>query len=122
MTIEKSTLVPNQPIKNHRMGQSEVVATPATPKVGNTTDATTGEPLAARARARRAELQVASDKLPTSDKRGRDTLAAAIAAVDGMLTGDTAHLSDATAVDLNRWLESSKHLAEPAVAPPRVAH
>ena len=121
MTIEK-TPVPNQPIKNHAGGQPKVATTPAAPKVANTTEATTGEPLAMRAKARRAELQAAHDKLPASDKRGRDALAVAIAAVDGMLTGDTAHLTDATAADLNRWLEGSKHLAEPAAAPPRAAH
>jgi hypothetical protein len=34
------------------------------------------------------------------------------ASIDALLTGDVDHLSDTTAAELSRLLESSKHLAE----------
>jgi hypothetical protein len=40
-----------------------------------------------------------------------------MASVDELLTGDPDHLTDATAAELNRWLEHTKHLAEMAPAP-----
>jgi hypothetical protein len=80
--------------------------------VENTTDATRGEPLAARAQKRKAELEAALEKLPASEVRARNDIELALSTVDGLLTGDVDQLSDVTASNLNRWLEQSKHLAE----------
>ena len=78
---------------------------------------TLGEPLVMHARARRAELRAALDRTGDADERERTALAAAIAAVDLLLTGDTSRLTDATAADLNRWLTSTKHLGLLAAPP-----
>ena len=80
--------------------------------VENSTDATRGEPLAVRAQKRRAELAQALEKLPSDETRKRSDIEIALGAVDELLTGDVEHLSNVTAADLSRWLESSKHLAE----------
>jgi hypothetical protein len=80
--------------------------------VENSTDATRGEPLAMRAQKRKLELERALAKLPADDLRARNDIAAAVASIDGLLTGDAEHLSDATAADLSRLLENIKHLAE----------
>jgi hypothetical protein len=80
--------------------------------VENSTDATRGEPLAMRARKRRAELAAALEKLPVEELRERTDLEIALSSIDALLTGDVERLSDTTAADLNRLLENSKHLAE----------
>ena len=85
--------------------------------VENSTDATRGEPLAMRAQKRKRELELALDKLPAEDLRARNDISIAVASIDGLLTGDVDHLSDATAADLSRLLENSKHLAEVNPAP-----
>ncbi|MEO8702423.1 MAG: hypothetical protein ABI867_20435 [Kofleriaceae bacterium] len=90
---------------------SEPIAPPV--HIENSTDATRGEPLALRAQKRKAELEAALDNLPADD-RSRGDVELALATVASLLTGDLEHLSAATAADLNRWLESSKHLAEVA--------
>ncbi len=87
----------------------------ATPRVATSTDTTQGTPLVQRASTRRAELRSALARTAATDARGREALAAAIAAGDALLTGDTAKLTDATAADLNRWIETVKHLG--VVAP-----
>ena len=81
-------------------------------RVENSTDATRGEPLAMRARKRKLELELALTKLPADDMRARNEIDRAIASINGLLTGDVDHLPDATAADLSRLLENSKHLAE----------
>jgi hypothetical protein len=81
-------------------------------RVENTTDSTRGEPLALRAQKRKAELERALEKLPAEDARARSDINIAVSSIDGLLTGDVEHLSDATAAELNRLLENSKHLAE----------
>lgn len=80
----------------------------------NSTDATRGEPLAMRARERRADLLRALDDVALDHPRVRRDIEAAVSAIDALLTGDDAHLTDATAAEINRWLESSKHLGERA--------
>jgi hypothetical protein len=80
--------------------------------VENSTDATRGEPLGMRATKRRLELEAALAKLPAEDLRARNDLDVAISSFDALLTGDVDHLTDATAADLSRLLEHSKHLAE----------
>jgi cell division septum initiation protein DivIVA len=86
-------------------------------RVENTTDATRGEPLAMRAEKRKRELELALAKLPVEDQRARTDIETAVASIKGLLTGDTEHLSAATAAELSRLLESSKHLAEVHPAP-----
>ena len=93
--------------------QSDAAAT----SPSNTTDQTRGEPLATRARARRAELAAALAKLPADHLRARGDIELALATVDNLLTGDPTHPSDATASEMNTWLEGTKHLAETPTAP-----
>jgi hypothetical protein len=85
---------------------------PLAKRVENSTDATRGEPLAMRAQKRKLELELALTKLPADDMRARNDIDRAVASIDGLLTGDVDHLSSATAADLSRLLENSKHLAE----------
>jgi hypothetical protein len=84
---------------------------PAKP-VENTTDATRGEPLAMRAQKRKLELEKALDKLPPEDMRSRNDINVAVSTIAALLTGNVDQLSDTTAAELSRVLESSKHLAE----------
>jgi hypothetical protein len=84
--------------------------------IENSTDATRGEPIVPRVQARRAELQVALQKLAADELRARNDIQLALSSVDALLTGDLEKLSDVTAFELNRWLEHTKHLAE--IAPP----
>lgn len=83
-----------------------------TKHVENSTDATRGEPLAMRAQKRKLELERALEKHPAEDVRARNDINVAVASIDALLTGDVDHLSDTTAAELSRLLESSKHLAE----------
>jgi hypothetical protein len=83
-----------------------------TKHVENSTDATRGEPLAMRAQKRKLELERALDRHPAEDIRARNAINVAVASINALLTGDVDHLSDATAAELSRLLESSKHLAE----------
>jgi predicted PurR-regulated permease PerM len=78
----------------------------------NGIDATRGEPLALRAQKRKAELEVALQKLPEDELRARNDIALELTSVDALLIGDLEHLSDAKAFELSRWLEHTKHLAE----------
>lgn len=80
--------------------------------VENSTDATRGEPLAMRAQKRKLELERALEKVPAEDERARTDINTAVASISALLTGDVDHLSDTTAAELSRLLESSKHLAE----------
>jgi hypothetical protein len=75
-------------------------------------DATRGEPLAMRAQKRKLELETVLEKIPVDDIRGRSDIERAVASIDALLTGDVDHLSDATAAELSRLLENSKHLGE----------
>lgn len=78
----------------------------------NSTDATMGEPLAIRAKARRDELVKIQKDLDPDRKTEANDLQLAIDTVDGLLTGDWKHLTETTSSDLNRWLEETKHLGE----------
>jgi hypothetical protein len=80
-------------------------------KIENTTDATRGQPLAARVLARKIELEDAlADVVPYEVLR-RTALETALATVYALMTGDLAHPSDVIARALNDWLERNKHLA-----------
>jgi histidine ammonia-lyase len=83
--------------------------------IENTTDATRGEPLAMRAQKRKVELEQALENLPTEDMRARNDIDVALATINALLTGNVDRLSDSTAAELSRILESSKHIA--VVAP-----
>lgn len=78
--------------------------------IENTTDATRGEPLAMRAQKRKVELEHARDKLPAEDVRARNDIDVALSTINALLTGNVDRLSDSTAAELSRVLESSKHL------------
>ncbi len=78
----------------------------------NLTDATQGEPLAVRARTRKAQLEALLVKTPSYDAATRSDIERALSALVPMLTGDTEHLSAATAAELSRWLEGAKQLGE----------
>ena len=97
-----STTKPSHPVKQPK------VTHPA-----NSTDATRGEPIALRAQKRKAELEAALAVLPTTDLRARNDIEIALASVGELLTGDTEHVSHVTAAELSRWIENTKHLAEP---------
>jgi hypothetical protein len=84
-----------------------------TPRVENSTDATRGQPLAMRAAKRKIELQAAVDKL-SAEEPARMDIERAVATIDALLMGDSAHLAPTTSAELNRVLESAKHLAETA--------
>jgi hypothetical protein len=86
----------------------------ATPAAGTITDATRREPLAIRAQKRKAELEKALLRLPREDLRARAEIAQALTSVGDSLTGSHDHRSYMTAAELNRWLETTKHLAETA--------
>jgi hypothetical protein len=81
-------------------------------EIRNTTDATRGQPLAARVLARKNELEDALADLGPHDHLLRQALGTALATVYSLMTGDLVHPSDVVARDLNRWLERNKHLAQ----------
>jgi len=78
----------------------------------NSTDATRGQPLAARVLARKNELEDALADLSPHDTLLRQAIETALATVYMLMTGDLAHPSDVIARDLSRWLERNKHLAQ----------
>lgn len=81
-------------------------------EIRNTTDATRGQPLAARILARKNELEDALADLGPHDVLLRQAIETALATVYSLITGDIAHPSDVVAYELNRWLERNKHLAQ----------
>jgi hypothetical protein len=80
--------------------------------IRNSTDATRGQPLAARVLQRKDELEDALANLNQHDVLMRQAVETALATVYALITGDLAHPSDMVARDLNRWLERNKHLAQ----------
>jgi len=80
--------------------------------IQNTTDATRGQPLAARVYRRKDELEDALADLDPREYLMRQAIETALATIYSLITGDVAHPSDLTARDLNRWLERNKHLAQ----------
>lgn len=82
----------------------------------NSTDETRGQPLALRALKRKAELEAALDALPADQLTARSDIQLVITSLAQLLTGDVDHLSTATAAELNRMLEHTKHLAEKPTA------
>lgn len=78
----------------------------------NSTDATRGQPLAARVLARKNELEDALADLGPYETPLRQAIETALATVYSLMTGDLAHPSDVVARGLSRWLERNKHLAQ----------
>jgi hypothetical protein len=81
-------------------------------KLENTTDATRGQPLAARVLARKDELEDALAELGPRDATTRHAIETALATVYALMTGDLAHPSEVVARDLNSWLERNKYLGQ----------
>ena len=79
-------------------------------KIENTTDATRGQPLAARVLARKVELEDALADCHPHEVPRRTALETALATVYALITGDLAHPPDVIAHALNDWLERNKHL------------
>jgi hypothetical protein len=79
-------------------------------KIENTTDATRGQPLAARVLARKVELEDALADCRPYEVLRRTVLETALATVYALITGDLAHPPDVIAHALNDWLERNKHL------------
>lgn len=83
----------------------------------NSVDATSGQPMVARVTARKQELEALLAALDPADVKGRDDINLALATIGDLLTGDLEHVPAVVVVDMNRWLERNKHLAE-RVPPP----
>jgi hypothetical protein len=83
-----------------------------TPRHINSVDATAGQPIVARVKARKAELEALRDGLPEDDRATRGDISLALATINDLLTGDLEHVPSVVVADMNRWLEQNKHLAE----------
>ena len=81
-----------------------------TSKNENSTDATRGQPLAARVLARKIELEDALADCGRHEAWRRTSLETALTGVYALITGDLAHPSHVTARALSNWLERHKHL------------
>ncbi len=77
----------------------------------NTTDATVGQSLRTRVETRKAEIEIAISN-STLDTRTRRDLELALGEVQSLLTGDLDRIPKVVAIELNTWLEASKHLDE----------
>ena len=88
------------------------LVTTAVHTIANSTDATRGQPLAARILARKDELEEALADLGRYDVLLRQAIETALATINALVTGDLVHPSDVVARALNRWLERNKHLAQ----------
>lgn len=84
----------------------------ATEGFSNTTDATRGQPLAARVMQRKIELEDALADSDPHDPVTKVAIETALATVYQLMTGDLAHPSAMVARDLNTWLERNKFLAQ----------
>ncbi len=86
-----------------------------------TTDATRGQPLASRVLARKDELEHALADLGPDDGLLRVAIETALATVTALMTGDLAHPSAVISLDLSRWLERRKLLAQDITRAQRAA-
>jgi hypothetical protein len=80
-------------------------------KIENTTDATRGQPLAARVLARKNELEDALADCGPHDVWQRSAIETALTGCYALITGDLAHPPQVVARALNAWLERNKHIA-----------
>ncbi len=81
-------------------------------RITNTTDATRGQPLAARVYQRKDELEDALAELGPREMLLKQAIETALATIYSLMTGDITHPGDVVARDMNRWLERNKHLAQ----------
>jgi hypothetical protein len=79
-------------------------------KIENTTDATRGQPLAARVLARKDELEDALADCRPHEQLRRTAIETALTGVYALITGDLAHPPEVIAHALNAWLERNKHI------------
>ncbi len=86
--------------------------TAALPRHINSTDATAGQPLVARVTARKLELEALLAALPLEDINVRGDIGLALSMISELLTGDLDNVPPVVGVDMNRWLERTKHIAE----------
>ena len=101
-------------------------STPATKRQpkrdnANSIEALRGHPLGERVLARQAELEGEIEKL----EQGCPEFVAidtALATIEGYLGADLEHLSDATAHDLNNWLERNKYIGLSVESKAKRAH
>jgi hypothetical protein len=80
------------------------------PHYVNSVDATIGKPLVERVLERKAELEALLDGL--DDKPLRADIELALSTVEPFLAGDLKHVPPVVMIDLNRWLERTKHIGE----------
>lgn len=78
----------------------------------NSVDATVGQPMVARVMERKTELEALLGGLDKKDTGTRDDIEAALALIGQMLSGDLTNVPAVVMVDMNRWLERTKHLGE----------
>jgi len=76
----------------------------------NSTEEMRGQPLAARVKARVAELEQALADLEPDETVMRREIEQALATVASLSTGDIGHPPDAVAAQLSDWLERNRHL------------
>jgi hypothetical protein len=80
----------------------------------NSSDASIGQPMVERVLARKHELEALLASSPADNGRTQNDIATALNTVNSLLSGDLAHVPAVVLVDMNRWLENNKHLAESA--------
>ena len=87
----------------------------------NSVEGLRGHPLGERVLARQAELE---DEMMKTEDGTAEYIAidTALASLEQYLTADLDHLSQATAHDLNNWLERNKYLGMSAATRARRAH
>jgi hypothetical protein len=79
-------------------------------RIENTTDATRGQPLAARVLARKDELEDALADCGPHDHLQRNAIETALTTVYSLMTGDLAHPPEVVARALSAWLERNKYI------------
>jgi hypothetical protein len=79
-------------------------------KIENTTDATRGQPLAARILARKNELEDALADCGPHDASQRHVIETALTTVYMLMTGDLVHPPRVVAQALSAWLERNKYV------------
>jgi hypothetical protein len=79
-------------------------------KIENTTDATRGQPLAARVLARKDELEDALADCGPHEQLRRTMIETALSTVYALITCDLAHPPQVIARALNAWLERNKYI------------
>jgi hypothetical protein len=79
-------------------------------RIENTTDATRGQPLAARVLARKNELEDALADCGRHEVLRRTAIETALTTCYALITGDIVHPPQVVARALSAWLERNKHL------------